>query len=113
MRAVEIVHTEDGVRLRPEGAVTPHPGLVAERLDPEAAEWFISTYQASWHRGEYDRMAHEAGVLLSHDLGLRPIQELRPGRLEAAIDLATTGEGSPNVRCCSPSHPVPSTPATC
>ncbi len=106
MRAVEIVHTEGGVRLRPEGAVTPHPGLVAERLDLEAADWLISTYQASWHSGEYDRMAHDAGILLTHDLGLRIIQELRPSLLKPTINLATSGEGARN---CAVLFPISST----
>ena len=96
IRQVEIVHFESGIRLRPDGPVMPHTGLVAAQLGEADADRLASTYLTSWHRGEYERMAHDAGHLMMNELGLPCIQELRPQLLEPTIDLATSGEGGRN-----------------
>lgn len=97
IRHVEVVDGPDGARLRADGAVLPHPGLMAERLDPEDAEMLRSSYRTSWHHGEYDRMAFDAGQLLEDTYGLPCVEALRPGELSDQIDLATAGEGARNV----------------
>lgn len=97
IRRLQVVRTPDGVRLRPEGEIVPHPGLAHDWLGPEEAEQLIATYRPTWHRGESGRMAEDAGQLLTDPYELPAVQELRPEQLAGDIDLGTAGDGARNI----------------
>ncbi|TDD94633.1 caspase, EACC1-associated type [Actinomadura rubrisoli] len=96
IRAVEFVHDEEGMRLRPYGPVLPHPQLARERLGADEAERLAETYQPTWHAGQHDRMAVDVRNLLAEEYELPCVQEPRPDDLAGRIDIDTPGDGARN-----------------
>ncbi|WP_433334569.1 caspase, EACC1-associated type [Spirillospora sp. CA-294931] len=96
VRAVEVVHEEDEVRLKPYGPVMPHPQLARQRLGAEDAQALAETYRPSWHAGQHDRLAVDVHHLLTQEYELPFVQEPRPDQLEEHIDIATPGDGARN-----------------
>ncbi|MEC3915833.1 caspase, EACC1-associated type [Nocardia sp. CDC160] len=97
IRRVEVVVLGDETRLRPTGPVLPHPRLAADFLGGEQAEYFVETYQPTWHAGQHDKMARDIRYVLMQDFGLAQVQELHPDRLAPAIDTRTLPHGARNV----------------
>jgi hypothetical protein len=95
VRAVEPVHVDGEVRLRPCGPVLPHPGLAAERLGEEAAD-LAATYKPTWHSGQHDRMAVDIAHLLREEYALPAVQEIVPDRLADRIEVDTPVDGARN-----------------
>ncbi|MFF5260523.1 AAA domain-containing protein [Actinomadura viridis] len=96
VRAVEPVHKDGEVRLRPYGPVVPHSRLAAERLGEEEAAELAATYQPTWHAGQHDRMAVDIAHLLREDYALPAVQEIAPDRLAERIDVDTPADGARN-----------------
>lgn len=96
VRAVEPVHVDGEVRLRPCGPVLPHPGLAAERLGDDEAADLAATYQPTWHAGQHDRMAVDIAHLLREDYALPAVQEIVPDRLADRIEVDTPVDGARN-----------------
>ncbi|GHE13635.1 caspase, EACC1-associated type [Streptomyces alanosinicus] len=96
IRRVEIVQGDGGARLKPYGPVQPHPRLARDWLGDEEAAQLAETYQPTWHRGQHDRMAVDAGNLLTQEFELPCVQELRPDELVDRIDIHTPGHGARN-----------------
>lgn len=97
VRAVEPVHVDGEIRLRPYGPVQPHPDLATERLGEEEAAALAATYQPSWHAGQHDRMAVDIAHLLREEYALPTVQEIAPDRLADRIDVDTPADGARNV----------------
>ncbi|MEU6381491.1 AAA domain-containing protein [Streptomyces sp. NPDC046909] len=96
IRRVEIVSEGGQVRLKPYGPVQPHPQLARDWLGEEEAAQLADTFQPTWHRGQHDRMAVEAGKLLMEEFELPCVQELHPDQLADRIDTHTPSHGARN-----------------
>ncbi|WP_433472180.1 caspase, EACC1-associated type [Spirillospora sp. CA-142024] len=96
VRAVEPVHENGEVRLRPYGPVMPHPGLAAERLGEDDAADLAESYQPTWHAGQHDRMAVDIAHLLRDEYALPTVQKIEPDRLTDRIEVDTPVSGARN-----------------
>lgn len=98
VRRVEITTGGDGqaFRLRPYGTVVPHPQLAAEFLGEDQANKLIETYQPTWHAGQHNLLATDAGKLLRDEFELHCVQELDPRFLESRIETNTPTSGARN-----------------
>ncbi len=96
-RRVEIVRDGSGWRLKLDSVASPDPTLAREVLGEQEAADLLTTYQATWHAGQPERLAAEARQLLMNDYALAVVQELRPLALEEHIDVRTPAVGARNV----------------
>ncbi|MCR3740351.1 Caspase domain-containing protein [Actinomadura glauciflava] len=96
VRAVEPVHVDGEIRLRPYGPVIPHPGLAAERLGEDDAAALAESYQPTWHAGQHDRMAVDIVHLLRDEYALPAVQKIEPDRLCDRIEVDTPVSGARN-----------------
>jgi hypothetical protein len=96
IRQLEVVITGGVPRLRPDGPVVPHPGLMKLLLDDESASQLAISYRPAWHQRESGRLAQEAGLLLRDEFALPCVEELRPEQLSGQVNTATAGEGARN-----------------
>ncbi len=98
MRRVELTTDEHSAlpRLRPYGAVVPHPTLANDWLGQEQAAHLIETYQPTWHAGHHDLLGTDVRNLLLHEFEIPCVQELRPDSLDDSIDTHSPGDGARN-----------------
>ncbi|WP_050997070.1 MULTISPECIES: caspase, EACC1-associated type [Frankia] len=96
-RRVEIVQDGSGWRLKLDSVASPDPTLAREVLGEQEAADLLTTYQATWHAGQPERLAAEARHLLLNDYALAVVQELQPLALEEHIDVRTPVVGARNV----------------
>jgi hypothetical protein len=99
IRRVEVETNASGtMRLRPDGTVAPHPGLLRRLLDDDREVLALcATYEPSWHAGESDRLAAHAAHLLREELGVQVVEKLRPGALSGQLPESAPGDGAFNV----------------